>query len=240
MLHIHKTHTTLVFHAMKYFHMPKLFLCKPKPLYSTQNSDLFATYTEGFNMHTGQPNPQFIINEYICGKLVLNPSNNKYTFPALNVCNNFDTIDYDTHINTTTYYSIIHVFRSMSLQELNILHTVCESEQNQLLTRLGMSVQNPQLAGFLLTGKCSNFLYAQGSTACSMTAHIFSLLYTKPIIVSIAYLYTSKLLSCMLTQLQDKHIDMQLLSPVTITLETLLNYILTRMIKICIFWAQNL
>ena len=28
-----------------------------------------------------------------------------------------------------------------------------------------MSVQNPQLAGFLLTGNCSNFLYVEGSTA---------------------------------------------------------------------------
>ena len=29
-----------------------------------------------------------------------------------------------------------------------------------------MSVQNPQLAGFLLTGNRSNFLYVEGSTAC--------------------------------------------------------------------------
>ena len=28
-----------------------------------------------------------------------------------------------------------------------------------------MSVQNPQLAGFLLTGNRSNFLYVEGSTA---------------------------------------------------------------------------
>ena len=34
-----------------------------------------------------------------------------------------------------------------------------------LLTILAMSVQNPQLAGFLLTGNRSNFLYVEGSTA---------------------------------------------------------------------------
>ena len=28
-----------------------------------------------------------------------------------------------------------------------------------------MSVKNPQIAGFLLTGNCSNFLYVEGSTA---------------------------------------------------------------------------
>ena len=59
-----------------------------------------------------------------------------------------------------------HVFRSMTVQELNTLHTVCELERSQLLTILAMSaVQNPQLAGFLLTGNRSNFLYVEGSNA---------------------------------------------------------------------------
>ena len=53
----------------------------------------------------------------------------------------------------------------MTVQELNTLHTVCELERNQLLTILAMFVQNPQLAGFLLTGNRSNFLYVEGSTA---------------------------------------------------------------------------
>ena len=116
-------------------------------------------------MHTGQPNPTSIINDYISGKIILNNSNNKYIFPALNVSNNFATIDYDAHINTKIDYTINHVFRSTTVQELNTLHTVCELERNQLLTILAMSVQNPQLAGFLLTGNGSNFLYVEGSTA---------------------------------------------------------------------------
>ena len=53
----------------------------------------------------------------------------------------------------------------MTVQELNTLHTFCELERKQLLTKLAMSVQNPQLAGFLLTGNSSNFLYVEGSTA---------------------------------------------------------------------------
>ena len=52
----------------------------------------------------------------------------------------------------------------MTVQELNTLHAVCELERTQLLTILAMSVENPQLAGFLLTGNCSNFLYVEGST----------------------------------------------------------------------------
>ena len=83
----------------------------------------------------------------------------------MNVSNNFATIDYDAHINTKIHYTIIHVFRSMTVQEQNTLHTVCELERNHLLTLLAMSVQNPQLAVFLLTGICSNFLYVEGCTA---------------------------------------------------------------------------
>ena len=147
------------------FPTAQTFCGKPDPLYSTQYSDLFVTYTDGFNMHTGQPNPHSMIDEYISGKIVLDTSNNKFIFPALSVSNNFATIDYDAHINTKIDYTINHVFRSMTVQELNTLHTICELERNQLLTILAMSVQYPQLAGFLLTGNRSNFLYVEGSTA---------------------------------------------------------------------------
>ena len=75
------------------------------------------------------------------------------------------TIDYEAHINTKIDYTINHVFRSMTVQELNTLHTICELERNQLLTILAMSVQIPQFAGFLLTGNRGNFLYVEGSTA---------------------------------------------------------------------------
>ena len=113
-------------------------------------------------MHTGQPNPHSMTDEYISGKIVLDTSNNQFIFPALNVSNNFATIDYDAHINAKIDYTINHVFRSMTVQELNTLHTIYELERNQLLTKLPMSVQ---LAGFLLTGNRSNFLYVEGSTA---------------------------------------------------------------------------
>ena len=97
---------------------------KPEPIYTTQYSDLFVTYQEGFNMHTGQPNPQSIINEYISGKIVLDSTTKDSVFPALIVSNNFATIDYDSHIHTKIDYTINHVFRSMTVQELNTLHTI--------------------------------------------------------------------------------------------------------------------
>ena len=168
-LYIHAPHTQNLNNPnpsrFEVFANAQTFCGKPGHLYSTQNSDLLVTYTNGFNMHTGQPNPQSILNEYISGKIVLDNSNNKIIFPALNVSNNFATIDYDALIITKIDYAINHVFQSMTVQELNTLHTVCELERNHFLTIFAMSVQNPQLAGFLLTGNRSNFLYVEGSTA---------------------------------------------------------------------------
>ena len=57
---------------------------------------------------------------------------------------------YEAHINTKIDYSINHVFKSMSVAELDTLHTICEVEHTQLLTTLAMSVKNPQLAGLCL------------------------------------------------------------------------------------------
>ena len=59
---------------------PQTFCGKPKPLYSTQHSVLFVTYQEGFNMHTGQPYPQSMINEYISGQIVCDTSRKQFVF----------------------------------------------------------------------------------------------------------------------------------------------------------------
>ena len=107
-------------------------------------------------MHTGQTNPHSLINEHISGKLNLDRQK-KNVFPALNVFNNFATIEYGAHIITKFNYTINHVSLSMTVQDLNTLHTVCELERNHLLAILAMSVKNPLLAGFLLSRIRSNF-----------------------------------------------------------------------------------
>ena len=143
----------------------QIFCGKSEPLFSTQNEDIFVTYLDGFDMKNGQPRPLSIIDQKIIGKLQFDTSYQKYIFPAINVSNNFATLDYDAHINTKTDFTINHVFKSITVQEINTLHTVCELERTQLLTILAMSVKNLQLAGFLLTGNCRNFLYVEGYTA---------------------------------------------------------------------------
>ena len=114
-------------------------------------------------MHTGQPNLQSIISEGISGNIVLNTSFKVLIFPALKVSTKSATVNYDAHMNTKIDSTINHAFLSMIVQELNTLHT--ELERNHLFTIITMSVQNPQLAGFLLIGNRSNFPYAEDSTA---------------------------------------------------------------------------
>ena len=116
-------------------------------------------------MNTGQPRSHSIIDQRVSGQIQYDNSTKEYIFPALNISNNFATLDYDAHINPKIDFTINHVLISMSVQELNTLHTVCEIERTQLLTILAMSVKNPQLAGFLLTVNRSNFFYVEGSTA---------------------------------------------------------------------------
>ena len=109
-------------------------------------------------MNNGQSRPHSVIDQNISGKIQLDTSNQKYIFPALNVSNNFATLEYDAHIITKIDFTKNHVFKPMTVQKLNTLHTVCELERTKVLTILAVSVKNLQLAGFRLTGNRSNFL----------------------------------------------------------------------------------
>ena len=107
-------------------------------------------------MHTEQSNS--VKKENTSGQTVLDPNNKKQVLSALNVPNNFATVNFDAYFNTKMNYAVNRDFFSITVQELNTLHTVCESERNQLLTILAMPVRNPHFAGFLLTGNRSNRL----------------------------------------------------------------------------------
>ena len=169
-----------------------MFYNKPTHLYTTPiltsllyTKNVNSFNLPGFNVHTGKRNPlQLTGNEHYeklstqltsC-KLVHN--RNKLFFPASNSSNTFVTIDYEAHINTKSDYPINHVFKTMSIAELNTLHTTCEVERTQLLTSIAMFVEKSKLAGFLLTQNRSNFLIVEGSTAWLYDCpHHLSLLY---------------------------------------------------------------
>ena len=69
--HIHASHTqnpiSPSLSRFEVFPHAQTFCGKPDPLCSTQHSDLFVTFRDGFNMNNGQANPQSMIHEYISG-----------------------------------------------------------------------------------------------------------------------------------------------------------------------------
>ena len=88
-------------------------------------------------------------------------------------------MDYEAHIDTKIDYSINHVFKTMSVFELNTLHIICEVERTHLLTIFAMSVKNSQLAGFFLSQNLSNSSYVKKTTAWLYDGpHRLSPLYT--------------------------------------------------------------
>ena len=128
-------------------------------------------------MHTGKRNPLHLPHNQLNTQLnsgKLKHTQDKIHFPALNSSYNFATIDYEAHINSKSDCFINHVFESMSVAELNTLHTICEVTRTQLSTILEMSVKNPKFAGSILTQNRSKFLYVEGSTAwlCDCPHHL--------------------------------------------------------------------
>ena len=49
--------------------------------------------------------------------------------------------------------------------EIQLLKNLCEQERTQILTILMHSMENPRLAGYMLTGNRSMFLSTDGSLA---------------------------------------------------------------------------
>ena len=145
------------------------FRKKPTQRHKNQYLKMFGTYREGLNINTGNKNPIVVDeNSLFSQHSMSSPSafdSVKNCFRRLNDSNSLGNIDYDDHNNTNIENSINHVYIFMGIQELNTLHHICELERTQLLTIIAISTQNPQLAGFLLKGKRSNFLYLEGSTA---------------------------------------------------------------------------
>ena len=128
-------------------------------------------------MHTGQPNPQSMIDEYNSGKIIIGRIHIKYLFLALNVSNDFATIDYEAYLNTKIYYTINHVFLYDCTKTEYPSYSLRTRTKSTSYNTCNVSTKH-QFSGFLLTGNRSNFLYVEGSTAWSYDCpHFLSLLY---------------------------------------------------------------
>ena len=151
------------------------FACKYKnPLYKTQYSEILVEYENGFDMTTGKKNftltqqVTLLMKAHHAGnpREKLKPYNSRSTrLQELSLMNNtyFGSIHYDIHLDMKLDYTISRTFHEMSLSELETLLQLCELERTQILQSLALAVLKIPYAGYLLSGKRSNFLDYEGN-----------------------------------------------------------------------------
>ena len=69
------------------------------------------------------------------------------------------------HTGTKLDYLFFQSSRLLQVSEIQLLKNQCEQERTQILTILMLSLENPRLAWYMLTGNRSMFLETDGSLA---------------------------------------------------------------------------
>ena len=149
-------------------------LCnKPTEVYPTTYDSMYvAIHYGGFDMKTGRkPNElgrkHFLQHQ---NKAFHSKPGNLYIYslqckPADPYINTWLNMDYELQQETKLDYIFFESSRALQASELNVLKNQCEQERIQIFTILMLSLENPRLAGYMLTGNRSMFLETDGSLA---------------------------------------------------------------------------
>ena len=148
-------------------------LCnKPTEVYPTTYDSMYvAIHYGGFDKKTGRK-----LNEL--GPHLLQYQNNAffskpgnlYVYspqpkPADAYINTWLNKDYELQQGTNLDYLFFESSRALQASQLNLLKNQCEQERFQIFTILMLSLENPRVARYMLTGNRSMFLEADGSLA---------------------------------------------------------------------------
>ena len=148
-------------------------LCnKPTEVYPTTYDSMYvAVHYGGFNMkkrrklnELGPHLSQYQNNAFLSkpGNLYVSSPQTKPADPYINTWLN---MDYELQQGTKLDYLFFESSRALQASELNLLKNQCEQESIQIFTILMLSLANPRLAGYMLTGNRSMFLETDGSLA---------------------------------------------------------------------------
>ena len=74
-------------------------------------------------------------------------------------------MDYEMHMGTKLDYIFFQSSRLLQASAIQLLKKQCDQKQTQILTILMLSLENPRVAGYLITGNRSIFLETDGSLA---------------------------------------------------------------------------
>lgn len=159
-------------------------------LHGTNHDHLFVEFLQGgYNMHTGEPMPAWRIYdapEYENGRQGVNwlrlygttkikkehasargESIEEFTLIETNTTKDLfkEEIHVATDMNIKLDFLMYQQTQMLRISEISLLKSMCELERTQILTILALAVQNAQLAGYLLTGKRSNYVTTDGAIA---------------------------------------------------------------------------
>ena len=158
---------------------PQKHCGKPTPIYPTNYDLLYmARLSEGFDMETGrnlgrEKSGATKILQYLgprekndFGKLYAhNPQLEGTQFKQEENPDSYLNMDYEMHLGTKIDYLFFQSSRLLQATEIQLLQNQCEQERTQILTNLMLALENPRLAGYMLTGNRSMFLETDGSLA---------------------------------------------------------------------------
>ena len=79
--------------------------------------------------------------------------------------NSYLNMDYEMRLGTKIDYLFFQRPRVLQATEIQLSQNQCQQERTQILTNLMLALENPRLAGYMLTGNRSIFLETDGSLA---------------------------------------------------------------------------
>ena len=155
------------------FNRPQSNCLKPDDVYPTNYDSLYVSiHMGGFDMSSGR---RLGTSDGETKHLqYYKPTDGSYEGRLHIYCGNKDpfpstahylNMDYELRQGTKLDYLFFESTRLLEASEIQLLKAQCEQERTQILTVLMLSMENPRLAGYMLTGNRSMFLSTDGSLA---------------------------------------------------------------------------
>ena len=155
---------------------PQKHCGKPSDIYPTNYDSLYVVIISGcFDLRSGrnlgkERNGATQLLQYIPptenhGFAQLSAYDPKHTSHKTYDEDMYPNVGYEMHMGTKLEYLFFQSSRLLQASEIQLLKDQCEQEQTQILTILMLSLENPRLAGYMLTKNRSMSLETDDSLA---------------------------------------------------------------------------
>ena len=154
---------------------PEVFCNKPVQVYPTNYDSLYEViHFVGLDLASekkmgysgGTQNLQYCQPAVSSdGKLFVDKPESPHTDNPIPDTPHYFNLDYKLHQGTKLDYLFFASSNMLKGSEIQLLKNLCEQERTQIMSILMLSMENPRLAGYILTGNRSMFLSTNGSLA---------------------------------------------------------------------------